>query len=806
MKIVWSWLRELVELDREITADEAARALTHAGLEVEGIERVGAFEGVVLAEVISAEKHPQADRLTLVQVTDGGPATLVVCGAPNVPAPGGRVLWARPGARLPKLEIGTRTIKGVESAGMLCSETELEVGDDASGIIVLQPEDGHVALGTDAGAALGMRDVVLEVNAPANRPDALGHLGVARELAAIVGGRLRPPAADLAELTDAALAAEQLTRVDIDDPQGCPRYIARVIDRVRVGPSPRKLRNRLRAIGVRPISNLVDVSNYVMFELGQPLHAFDYDKLADSRIRVRRARSHEKLTTLDGVERQLHDGELLICDGQRPVALGGVMGGLDTEVTERTSRVLLEAAGFDPGSVRRTARRLGLHSEASHRFERHVDTNITELASRRAAELLARLGGGRVAAGSVDAHPRPAAPRTVSIRVSRTQQLTGVPVDAPTITGTLARLGLEPSAPAENISVVVPTFRPDLEREVDLIEEVLRLHGFENVPATIPYSEVPPRALRDPRRSLARRALTGAGMAEAITFGFTSPTRVAAMRLPGSDRRTRPVALRNPMTVEQSVMRTSLVPNLLGATARNVSFGVTDVRLFEIGSVFLPRGAGELPDEPVYVAGVVAGNRPAWLEQKPQPVDFFDVKGMVEQMLAALLGDAARGVTFTADPHVAWLHPGVSAAIALADGTHLGHVGEVHPETRRALDAPPSFAFEIDLGVVPLPQPAQMRPISRHPAVTRDVSFLVDAAVPSARIAELIADAREPLVEGYGVLEDFRDPAHVPAGKKGMLWTITYRAGDRTLTDAEVDRAHEGIVQRLLTELDAQRR
>ncbi|HTM20513.1 MAG TPA: phenylalanine--tRNA ligase beta subunit-related protein, partial [Kofleriaceae bacterium] len=277
MKVVWSWLLELLELPREVGADEGARALTHAGLEVEAIERVGAFEGVVIGEVVSAEKHPKADRLTLVQVSDGGPATLVVCGAPNVPAPGGRVLWARPGARLPGLDIGVRAIKGVESAGMLCSEVELGIGDDASGIVVLDGDERAHAPGSDVGAALGLRDTVLEVNAPANRPDALGHLGVARELAALLGGRLREPTPRLDEVTDAALAAEALVKVDIDDADGCPRYIARVIDRVAVGPSPRWLRHRLRAVGVRPISNLVDVTNYVMFELGQPLHAFDYD-------------------------------------------------------------------------------------------------------------------------------------------------------------------------------------------------------------------------------------------------------------------------------------------------------------------------------------------------------------------------------------------------------------------------------------------------------------------------------------------------------------------------------------------------
>jgi len=310
VKIVWSWLRELVELDREITAEEGARALTHAGLEVEAMTRTGDFEGVVIAEVVSVAKHPRADRLTLVQVTDGGPATLVVCGAPNVPAAGGRVLWARPGARLPGLDIGKRAIKGVDSAGMLCSETELGIGDDAAGILVLGAAERELAPGADAGNALGLRDVVLEVNAPANRPDALGHLGVARELAAIFGGRLRSPADELDAVTTRELDAAALATVDIADPDACPRYILRVIDGLRVAPSPMWMRQRLRAVGVRPINNLVDVTNYVMFELGQPLHAFDHAKVVDQRILVRPARAGERMKTLDGVDRELTTDDL----------------------------------------------------------------------------------------------------------------------------------------------------------------------------------------------------------------------------------------------------------------------------------------------------------------------------------------------------------------------------------------------------------------------------------------------------------------------------------------------------------------
>jgi phenylalanyl-tRNA synthetase beta chain len=366
MRALWSWLLELAELERAVTADEGAALLTGAGLEVESIEHLGGgFSGVVVAEVVAAERHPKADRLTVVDVIDrlGGSPTRVVCGAPNVPPPGGRVLWARPGARLPGgLEIGTRPLKGVESAGMLCSEKELGIGDDSSGIAVLAGDEARGPLGANAQEALGLDDWALEISAPANRPDTLGHLGLARELVALVGGRLASGDIDLAPVTDGSLDAARLARVDIDDPLGCPRYVARVIDGLTVRPSPGWMRRRLQAVGVRPISNLVDVTNYVLFELGHPLHAFDQRHVAEGHIRVRRARAGERLTTLDGQERTLEAGDLLICDARRPVGLAGVMGGQDSEVGGDTTRVLLEAAAFEPRSVRRTARRLGLHS------------------------------------------------------------------------------------------------------------------------------------------------------------------------------------------------------------------------------------------------------------------------------------------------------------------------------------------------------------------------------------------------------------------------------------------------------------
>jgi phenylalanyl-tRNA synthetase beta chain len=812
MRAVWSWLLELARLDREVAADEGARLFTGAGLEVEGFEEIGAgFSGVVIAEVVAAEKHPKADKLTVVDVIDraGGEATRVVCGAPNVPAPGGRVLWARPGARLTTekgpLEIGVRPLKGVESAGMLCSEVELGIGDDAGGIMVLEGAEARSPLGTDAAEALRVRDAVLEVSVAANRGDVLGHLGLARELVALVGGRLRGDEVDLAPVTNRAEKAAARLAIEIDDPIACPRYLARVIDGVTVRPSPGWMRRRLRAVGVRPISNLVDVTNYVLFELGHPLHAFDERRVEGGRIRVRRAVDGEKLKTLDGQDRALAAGDILICDAARPVALGGVMGGLDSEVAGDTSRILLEAAAFDALSVRRTARRLGLHSEASLRFGRGVDPEGAERASRRAARLLAELGGGRVASGVVDAYPRPPERALVAMRASRASSLSGIPIDRAIAKSALGRLGVEvrDGAGSDELFAVRPSWRPDLAREVDLIEDVLRIHGYQRIPATVPRMEQAPRGTVDRRPEAARRALGGLGWSEAITFGFTSADRTRALGVAEGDPRLRMVALRNPMTSDHSIMRTSLLPNLLVALSRNLKFGLSDVALFEVGSVFLARGADELPDEPARLAGVLAGRRIGWLGDIP-PVDFYDARGAVEVVLAELLTEE-REIRFERldAGRTPFLHPGVAADV-LVDGALVGQVGEVHPAVRAAFEIEArAFAFDLDVAALPEPGPRQMRPIVRFPAITRDLSLFVSADLPAAQVGDLI---RDPLIEGVRVLEEYRDPDKVPPGQKGLLWSITYRSSEKTLTDAEVDSRHETLVAHLLEKLAATRR
>ncbi len=820
MKVLWSWLLELCDLDAVPTVEEGARALTRGGIEIEGMTNLGAgFKGVIVAEVVGKRPHPQADKLTLVDVITerGGAATQVVCGAPNVPAPGRKVLWALPGAEIPDrqnpgrfITLGKKAVKGIESPGMLCAEDELGLSDDHAGIVILD-EDDSTALGSPAQRALGIDDWLLEVNAPANRGDLLGHIGVARELAAMLRGKVVWPDADLSAYTKPGNVKLEIA---IASGEECPRYSARVIEGLAVKASPRRIAQRLRAVGVRPISNLVDVTNYVMFELGQPLHAFDADKLKTGIIGVSSASDGERFTTLDSQERSLVRGDLMIRDGDRGIALAGVMGGMDTEVTDGTTRVLLESASFKPLLVRRTARRLNLHSEASHRFERGVDPELASFASARASRLLCMYGGGKVVGDIVDAYPGKREIAAIPTRLPRVQMLTGVPLTETACRDALERLGFTVMIETQNeMKVTPPSVRTDVVREVDVIEEVLRVTGYEQVPSTLPVMRQAPPVRSASRADVARRALAAAGVSEAITYGFQSVDRVNALGLPGTDRRAQPIVIRNPMSIDQAAMRTSLLPNLIAAVARNQSYGRGDVALFEVGSVFLRRGERvtegpmhELADEPTWAAGVLAGARPGQIGDGT-PWDAFDAKALALEAIRAVAGDVRVRANPTST--IAYLHPGVAGELLVERQGRLevvGCFGELHPDVREKLGVTGSvFAFEVELDKLPLAEPAQMRAIPRFPGSERDVSLLLAEDIPAGRIVDVIEAANEPLVTRIRLLEDYRD-AKLGAGMKSMLWSIAYRSPDRTLTDAEVDKAHETIVGRLVENLPAQRR
>jgi phenylalanyl-tRNA synthetase beta chain len=792
MKISLSWLRELVDLDGK-DAGAVAALLTQQGLEVEGIEARGReLSGVLVAEVLGIRPHPNAEKLRLVRVRAGAREEEVVCGAPNVPPPGNRVCWAAPGARLPGgRTLDAREVRGVMSPGMLCSEPEMGLGEGGDGILILSPSDPH---GADLAAHLGVADDILEVNVTPNRPDALSHIGIARELSAGLGVPLRWPAIDDVPTSAAGPTAD----VQIADPEACPRYLARFVTGLRVGPSPAWMRLRLGYCGMRAISNLVDITNYVLLETGHPLHAFDFARLSGG-IRVRRAAAGERITTLDGQERALEPADIVIADERGPVALAGVMGGATSEVSDATRDVLLEAATFDPRSIRRTAKRLGLHSEASYRFERGVDGNGVPFAASRAAALLARLGGGALVSASVDRHPRPAVPHKVRLTTRKLRRVSGVDYESDFAAEKLRRLGMTVTADPEGIEVTVPTYRPDLTIEEDLVEEVLRMGEYARPPQhariltnahPLPNPEGPADRARD--------LLASAGLHEVVTWAFVPRAALQTISGDGADRDLAAgVLVKNPISADYEVMRTSLLPGLADALRRNLARGNLDARLFEVGPIVLrdPNEDGLEHLQPTYAGGILSGRASGWL--KPgEPLDFFDLKRVVEDLLR---GFGIAEALYVHPGRAPFLHPGVSAEVHLPGGPSVGRLGELHPVLAHRLGLEKrAFYFEVCVDLLEGARShIRTAPPPRFPAVTRDVSFWIEVDVTAAAQKAAFSAPGEPLLRSLAVLEDFRDPRYTPAGKKGMLWTMTYRADDRTLTDAEVDAAHARVVKGL---------
>ncbi|HET9491888.1 MAG TPA: phenylalanine--tRNA ligase subunit beta [Methylomirabilota bacterium] len=798
MKIPYRWVREFVDLD--LTAEQAADRLVNAGVEIAGITPLAPpdLAGVVVAEIEAIERElgeSQGHRLVLCRVSTGHERFSVVCGAPNA-GPGVRAAFAAPGATLPGGRRITATkIRGVESQGMLCSERELGLGAEHEAGVLLVGADAP--LGADLVAHLGLDDRVLEVEVTPNRPDCLSVVGIARELAALTGAPFRAPAVVVKESDD---AVESLARVRIEAPDLCPRFTARVISGVRVGPSPAWLAARLRAAGLRPISNVVDVTNYVMWELGHPLHAFDHATVTEGTIVVRRARDGERFTTLDGQTRTLNGAMLVIADPERAIGIAGVMGGAETEVTPATTRVLLESACFAAASIRRTSRALGLLTDAAYRFERGADIEALVDASDRAAQLIAEVAGGTVARGMVDAYPRPQARPRITLRMARLGRVLGVAPPQAEAARIFTGLGLGVRAQADALEVEVPSFRRDLSIEDDLVEEVIRVWGYDKIPsALVPVPLRPvqlPMSLR--QAETVRRALVGAGLHEAVTYTFSDPAYDEVLRTPAAPR---PLALLNPLSRDASLLRYNPLEGVLGVVATNLRRQQPNVRVFEIGKIFEP--APGLPRESRWLAIALAGARepPAWWvrpagEGRVEPVDIYDAKGLAEHVLEALRVPAPASRAHLA-AGVKGFEPD-RRGVLVADGVTVAEFGEVAADVRALFDIGiPVFAALLPLDEILRLTPPEIRyqALPRYPAVQRDVAFLVGAlrTVTAAEIEAVIRAEAGPLLRQLTLFDVFT----FEEGRRNLAWRLTLQAEDRTLTDEEANRIQEAVAQRV---------
>ena len=793
MRVPLSWLTEFVSWSGSAT--DLAERLTMAGFPVEGISAVGQLDPRIrVGRLLAVEPHPDADRLQVcrVDVASAEPAS-VVSGAPGLAA-GQLVPIALPGARLPRgEEVQAVELRGVRSAGALCSEAELDLSDDASRVCVL-PDDA--VPGRPLVELPGIADVVLEVEVTPNRGDCLSMLGVAREVAALTGCRLRQRRLRLREA--GTPAAEQL-RVRVDAPDLCPRYDARLVRGVRPVASPLWLRLRLNRAGMRAVGAVVDATNYVMLECGQPLHAFDAERLSGEII-VRRAVAGERIVTLDGVERSLETADLVIADARGPVAIAGVMGGGHSEVTSDTRVLLLESAVFAPSAVRRTSRRLGLASQAAYRFERRVDPAATPDALDAVAGLIVRLAGGRIAPGVVEAAAGLAdlAPPTIFLRPRRAVSILGMPLTRGEITRRLRALGARCHGDGRAISVTPPSYRGDLRQEEDLIEEIARVGGYETIPTTLPEAPITHGA-DTPTRSFVQRVrtvLAGEGLAEMVTVSLTD--EVTNERLPGFvGRALAPIALRNPLSSESSALRRSPLAGLLRALRLNLDRGAEFVGAFELGKGY-GRDAEGRACEPQAIAILLYGLwPPCGAERSGPPVDFLHLKGIVTNLLATLgLGD--ERVAWQPVGEVGFLHPGKSALVAL-DGEAVGVVGALHPEIVQACDiAGEVWLAELDLARLAhyVPRRVAPWPLPRFPAVTRDIAVIVDEGFRAGEIIEEVRALRDVDIESVRLFDCYRGTP-VPSGKKSLAYTIAYRAPDRTLTDDEVNARHAAVLERL---------
>ncbi|NLO39577.1 MAG: phenylalanine--tRNA ligase subunit beta [Ruminiclostridium sp.] len=789
MKAPITWLKDFVDIHVDVKA--YAHALTLSGSKVEGIEDLGeSIEKVVIGKILSMEQHPNADKLKVAQVDVGTEVLQVVTGAPNVQT-GDVIPLALPGARLPGGTIKPSKLRGVESFGMMCSIEELNLTKD---YLPDAPDDGvyvfhnNPGLGRDVKEVLGLEPVV-DFEITSNRPDCFSIIGLARESAITLKEAFKSPTISVRE--EGAGKASDFVSVAISNPELCSRYAARVVTDVKIEPSPVWMQSRLAAAGMRPINNIVDITNYVMLEMGQPMHAFDLNCVQGGKIIVRSARENENITTLDGQERKLNPSMLVIFDETRAVAIAGVMGGENSEVTEQTNVLLLESANFNGTSVRLTAKKVGIRSEASSRFEKGLDIENVIPAMNRAAQLIEQLGAGKVVPGIVDCNPVKAETTRLPLNVDYINQLLGTGIDADWMLNLLEKLEFEVDRQA--MVVTAPSFRPDIQCEADLAEEVARFYDYNNIQATLLQGRASTQGKKTYAQKMGdfiQQQMLSSGLYETYTYSFTSPKVFDKLNLPADHELRNTVVISNPLGEDFSIMRTTTIPEMLGVIRTNYSRKVEQGRFFEMSYVYKPVKGELLPEEISTLTIGLYGD-----------ADFYLLKGIVEQMLAQLNIHSAD-FSPAADHPV--FHPGKTAKLTI-NGVMVGYLGEVHPEVADNFECPAQTYIAV-LNVQPLIDNADMvrqyKHLPRYPAVSRDIAMLIRDEVLVKEIEAVIRQQGGKLIEEVRLFDVYRGD-QVPEGMKSVAYNITFRAPDRTLVDDDVNRAMEKILNGLKTSLDA---
>ncbi len=799
MKISLNWIKELVDLS-DISTQDVISKLTMSGLEVEDvIDQTNLYKDFIVGFVKETEKHPNADKLTICKVFDGKDDLQVICGAANVKA-GQKVVFAPIGTEIPngKFLIKKAKIRGVESYGMICAEDELLLSNDHSGIMVL---DEKLDSGKSITEALNLNDVILDIAITPNRPDALSHIGVARDLAALFDRDLKIPKI---KLTESEEIIQNLAAVEISDPVNCPRYIAKVVKDVRIKESPKWLKDKLEKIGLRPRNNIVDITNLILHECGQPLHAFDLDKLNNQKIVVKSTKSETTFATLDSKERKLPLNTLMICDGKREVAIAGVMGGENSEITESTKNILIESAYFNPSSIRKTSKALGLSTDASYRFERGTDPNITKYAAERCAQLISELADGKVAKGIIDVYPKVINPKEIELRFSRTTQILGYEVIPEKIKNILSRLGLAIKVLEDDkLLVSIPTFRPDIDREIDLIEEIARINGYDNIP-TVSKINITLEQKTDETEvdEKIRQTATALGFYEMINNPLQSEKDAA---LTGN-----PIKLQNPLSADMECLRTSLLSGALITISKNIRQGVKDLKLFEIGDSFTKTADGEIKSfndfsEKQNLLFVITGNTSSktWNSEENKS-DFYDLKGLVDSFLSKISLDNVLIDSYYSAANVIYdyyLTKNFKEVV-------LGSGGKLKNEVLKQFDINQDvYGFEFDLTAFKSieSKPKSYKEPLKYPKIIRDFAFVLDKSVKYLDVKEFIKKKSSALLKVISVFDVFESES-LGVDKKSLAFTLEYFDENRTLTEDEVEKDFNNLIILITKEFNAQLR